>query len=122
MPRAKEHLIIGAVAAAATNALLQTLEGIGDPHHKFDWGELLTCAGIGGMVALIPDVLEPATTPNHRQIFHSVACAASVAYICTGKHTERWQRAERVFAVAIAAGYLSHLGADAMTPRSISLI
>jgi len=122
MPRAKEHLIIGTLTGAATNALLQMLEGIADPNRKFDWGELFVCAGIGGLAALAPDMLEPANSPNHRQIFHSVACAASVAYVCSGEHTNKWQRAERVFAVAISAGYLSHLGADAMTPRSISLI
>ena len=122
MPNAKQHFIIGAATGALVNALVQMFEIKSEPERKFDWGELLLCSGVGGLAALVPDILEPATTPNHRLFFHSVLCAGLVAYACSGKHTSRWARVTKIFVLVAGAGYLSHLIADAQTPKSIPFL
>jgi hypothetical protein len=42
--------------------------------------ELLLATGVGMVVGLLPDLLEPALHPNHRQFFHSYAVTALLAH------------------------------------------
>ena len=42
--------------------------------------EGLLCSGIGACFALLPDLLEPASSPNHRSFFHGVVFALFVGY------------------------------------------
>lgn len=120
MPNWKTHMIIGAATGAAVNIAIQAGRKVLSPKSHFDFGELLLCTGVASMAALIPDVLEPATSPNHRGFFHSFAMAAIVAYIITGKHTGKWPILFTLLIGTAGAGYLSHLAADACTPKSIN--
>jgi membrane-bound metal-dependent hydrolase YbcI (DUF457 family) len=122
MPNSKTHLIIGAGTGAVVNVLLQTDRMTMDHTLKFDWNELLLCTAIGAGAGLLPDILEPADSPNHRAFFHSIAMAALVAYSITGKHTKKWSPTTLLFWGVASVAYLSHLGADACTPKSIRLI
>jgi membrane-bound metal-dependent hydrolase YbcI (DUF457 family) len=70
----------------------------------------------------LPDLLEPADSPFHRQFFHSFAAAALVAYAISGKHTRCLGWAGRMLLWMIGLGYLSHIVADSRTPRSIPFI
>jgi len=77
-----------------------------------------------GMLGSLPDKLEPSLgNPNHRQFFHSLTLAGVIGYY--GWETWNWQTQnewEEVLKVLILAGcgaYLSHLIADAFTPRSL---
>ena len=122
MPNAKTHFVIGAAAGAAVNATMQWGRMALHPSAKFDWGEFFICTGSSGAAALLPDLLEPATSPNHRAFFHSLAMAAIVAYAVTGKHTGKWPIAISLLAGVAGVGYLSHIVADAITPKSIRFI
>ncbi|MBU6409312.1 MAG: metal-dependent hydrolase [Verrucomicrobia bacterium] len=122
MPNAKAHLVIGAVAGALVNVTMQRSRMALQPSTRFDLGELLACAGSSGLAALLPDLLEPATLPNHRAFFHSVAMAGIVAYAVTGKHTGKWPITISLLAGVAGIGYLSHIAADAITPKSIRFI
>jgi len=122
MPNAKTHLIIGGVTGAAVNVQLQLDRLSADPNGRFDWSELLVCTAAAATAALLPDLLEPATTPNHRAFCHSVAAAALVAYAVSGNHTKECSQSELLLLAMLGLGYLSHLAADATTPRSITLI
>jgi membrane-bound metal-dependent hydrolase YbcI (DUF457 family) len=122
MPNAKTHLIIGGLTGAVVNAQLQLDRLSADPNGRFDWGELLLCMAAAGAAALLPDLLEPATTPNHRSFCHSVTAAALVAYAVSGTHTKECSQSEFLLLTMLGLGYLSHLAADATTPRSITLI
>jgi membrane-bound metal-dependent hydrolase YbcI (DUF457 family) len=115
-------MLIGAATAALADLCSQYLRADGDPNWTIDWGELIATTAIGSVVGLIPDILEPATSPHHRGVFHSVASGAIVISICRRGYTEEASPEARMLAVAIAAGYLSHLGADSLTPQSIRLI
>ena len=85
---------------------------------------------LGGTVAALftnlPDILEPATSPNHRAIFHSLAFAA---FLGTCLHQlNRWQPQtgsemllKGVGMLAVSA-YLIHLALDFTTAKSLPLI
>ena len=122
MPNAKAHLIVGAITGAAVNLHLQLERSGPERTVRFDWGELLICSAAAGAAALLPDLLEPATTPNHRKFFHSLTMAALVAYAMTGRHTKKLSAKDLLLLTMIGMGYLSHLAADATTPRCISIV
>lgn len=105
MPNAKTHLIIGAATGAAVNVFMQASRIAFDPRANFDWGELLICTGAASIAALAPDILEPASSPNHRAFFHSVAMAGIVAFVITGKHTGKWPAVITLVVGAAGLGY-----------------
>lgn len=88
----------------------------------FPWGDVLLFGGIGFLCPSLPDLLEPATSPNHRQVFHSVAMAALVRHVAFSAHVEKLDPGTRAPLQAVALAYLSHLGADATTPASLPLL
>lgn len=74
----------------------------------------------------LPDILEPAVHPNHRQFFHSVAFASLLGI--AGYKVYKWnpdnpfdEAVRFVLMVAIGA-YGIHLLLDASTPKSLPLI
>lgn len=74
----------------------------------------------------LPDILEPATSPNHRQFFHSVAFAGllCIAFDELGKWQPESADGEFLKAlgqVAIPA-YLIHLFLDSLTSKSLPLV
>ena len=84
---------------------------------------------LGGVAAAVftnlPDLLEPATSPNHRAFFHSIAFAAIVG-ACFHR-LNQWQpetdseRFWRDAAMLAALAYLIHLAMDITTPKSLPL-
>ena len=87
---------------------------------------LLTCGGLAAFATRLPDVLEPAIHPHHRQFFHSIAFAALVGKLSYDAY--RWQPEtdgqELVRHLLILAGsaYLAHLALDLGTARGLPLI
>lgn len=122
MPRRLEHAAGGAVAAALVNLALQTEAASTNPNYEFDWMELLLCCAAGAGAACLPDLLEPADSPNHRSTCHSFAAAALVSWTISGKHINELPPGVRTLLVAGGVGYLSHLALDGMTPKCIPLI
>ena len=145
MPNKSQHLGIALFAQLTIEALKpSTLEG----DDRF-WDVVGACLGasFGGV---LPDILEPALSPNHRQFAHGIIPAAAAAHFGRGAHCEgcdslyawaheatrppvgagvtadsapRWLR----FVIAgffrgVPVGYLSHLVADFATPRCLPLI
>lgn len=86
----------------------------------------LAAAGIAYMSGTLPDILEPAYHPNHRQFCHSLAFAGMVgfgmykAYKYKPETTmQEWLR----FAVlAIGGAYLVHLAMDGTTPKGLPIL
>lgn len=85
---------------------------------------------LGGTAAAfltrLPDILEPATSPNHRQFFHSLAFAGllCLAFNELGNWQPESAGGEFLKAlgqVAIPA-YLIHLLLDSLTAKSLPLI
>lgn len=115
-------MAVGAAACAAFTIEKYMIRKKKDPNLKFSWGELLLSIGIGCCLASLPDLLEPATDPNHRKLFHSYAMAGLVGYGTFGKHMEKIDEDLKKFLQPIGVAYLSHLAAAAHTPRSLPLI
>lgn len=86
----------------------------------------LAAGAFGALCTNLPDILEPATSPNHRKLFHSVACA--VAIMVGIKKAWDWKpdddlgRLARFVVLVGGTGYLAHLALDATTKRSLPLI
>nr|WP_315848154.1 metal-dependent hydrolase [uncultured Rhodoferax sp.] len=86
----------------------------------------LAAGTFGALCTNLPDILEPATSPNHRKTFHSVTCAAVIAIGM--KKAWDWTpeddfgRFARFVLLVAGAGYLTHLALDATTKRSLPLI
>jgi inner membrane protein len=116
---ATEHRLTAAcILAAAAGASTE------DPKARCARGAL---AGLGGYCCgTLPDLIEPATHPHHRQFFHSVLFAVMVA--CAVYRLHHWEPETdgaallRVLSLIAGGAYLAHLALDAGTPRSLPLI
>lgn len=86
------------------------------------WDFLLTLLG-GYVGSILPDRLEPAVSPNHRDFAHSVTGGSSLVYLAIKVVTDtdvnpriKWLCRGFMF------GYASHLVSDATTPKGLSFI
>jgi hypothetical protein len=131
MPNFAKHFTTGAAVGGGINLLWQIAKICDSPDRpknfwefvgRINFGRVAGYAALGGSIASIPDILEPASNPNHRALFHSVACGGAVTYAAFGKHSERWTDEQRQSVRIAAASYLSHLMLDAGTPKSLPLI
>jgi inner membrane protein len=74
----------------------------------------------------LPDILEPAIHPNHRQFFHSITFAGLLGV--AGYKAYKWKPENPLeeairFALMVGIGaYGVHLLLDASTPKSLPLI
>jgi len=94
-------------------------------HGQITAAPVLT-GGLATLLASLPDWIEPATNPHHRQFFHSVTFACALGYgtyrlyqwepETTGEGLLRW------FLLVATGAYLAHLICDAGTPRSLPLL
>jgi membrane-bound metal-dependent hydrolase YbcI (DUF457 family) len=83
-------------------------------------------AGFAAVATNLPDIMEPAVNPHHRQFFHSLAFAGLL--IVAGKALYDWQpetdegRFWRKAGLIGLGAYMCHLALDATTPRSLPLL
>jgi membrane-bound metal-dependent hydrolase YbcI (DUF457 family) len=122
MASTKTHFIVGAATVAAVNLFKQFVQMQLDPARPFDWVELAAYAAVGGMIGVVPDRLEPATNPNHRQFFHSVLFGSAVLYCAHGAHSRSWDPEAKILLRAASYAYVSHLMADSLTPKGIRVV
>lgn len=93
--------------------------------HTFETAApLVGAAAAGGLVGgMLPDLLEPATSPNHRGIAHSIIIGIVLVGLLywffskNGKLT-LWT----AFFEGLVAGTVSHLAADSTTAKSLPLL
>lgn len=118
MANSKTHIVVGAVAGLALSALPQP-----------DGARLSNPAAgatVGAFFGKVPDLLEPAFHPNHRQFFHSWAVVGGCIY--GGYRLYRWRTTSpmetlvRGIGLVALGAYLSHLALDASTPKSLPLL
>ena len=137
MANRDEHDVLGGLIGVVSAFVAAAKQGR-EPHPLELLGGVL--GGVAG--SRLPDAFEPAVHPNHRQFAHSVTFAlgtgATVAPAGFRAQQSLAEQAEqiaetdpvsaallRVFggmAAGAAPGYLSHLAADARTPKSIPLL
>lgn len=86
----------------------------------------VAAGGFAALCATLPDLIEPATSPHHRQFFHSLTFAA---FLGAGLHQlwkyqpksqlELWTRRAGLIA---GGSYLVHLALDSTTPMGLPLV
>lgn len=109
MSNSLEHMSIGAISTGIGYLIKEkSLNKI--PNKENLLGSLI----LGGFMGLLPDILEPANNPQHRQFFHSII----MGLITMGIKNENYQKLLDLSKY----GYLSHLALDALTPASLPLI
>jgi membrane-bound metal-dependent hydrolase YbcI (DUF457 family) len=118
----KQHRQIGAVAGAFFTIAKHYFEKADNPEKEFPWGELALNTGIGYVLGSLPDWIKPAVHSHHRKFFHSTVAGAGVAYGAFGEHARNWDEEFKVPVQGTALAYISHLVADATTPRGIALV
>ena len=86
----------------------------------------LLAIGASTAFCQLPDLLEPATNPHHRQFFHSVSFLVMLGYGL--KKAYDWKPEDnggqllRFLILCAGAGYISHLVLDGLTPKSLPLL
>lgn len=147
MANYRTHLATGTVVGGIAAGLLAT--HVAPPFAAAEVAGGLLGGAIGG---IMPDVLEPATSPDHRKLAHSVVAAGALGLAdvtqrqaaCRGRATLHTLNAaslplgcrERCDAELAAAwwsflaglvagfcvGYASHLAMDALTAKSLPVL
>jgi hypothetical protein len=116
---ADAHRLAGATALAAPAGILARADEERVPHAA------IGCVG-GYLFGTLPDLLEPATNPHHRQFFHTWAFAALVA--CGMYRLYQWEpetaaeKVCRVLGLVAGAAYLAQFALDATTKRSLPVM
>lgn len=86
----------------------------------------LASRGLAPLLGSLPDWIEPASNPHHRQFFHSVTFLCWVGYVtyrvCRGQPETPWQQLMRWLGVVVGGAYMVHLMCDARTPRSLPML
>lgn len=113
-----EHAIIGALMSLGLYGLYKYLKQE-KPSIPGALGSLL----IGGLAGVLPDVLEPATSPSHRSFFHSIALLLMLTY----GNLKAWESQnltddQKLVISLLSASYSSHLLSDSSTPKSIPFL
>lgn|SRR5665213_628999 len=131
MPNFKKHITVGAAVGGGANLLWQLCKILDAPNAPKDFWEILSRIDfleiaafgvVGAGCAALPDMIEPATSPNHRAAFHSVVCAGFVSYGAFGKHTHNLSPVEKHALCVAAVSYLSHLVLDSETSKGLPLL
>jgi hypothetical protein len=126
MPHRARHLKIGALAGAVGGGVYSAVRQYEAaeccPGKEFDVSEVVldtVKGGAAGAVAgVLPDVLEPPLSPNHRGIFHSVPLLAVLVFAAILLFG-RSKSALLGLLFSLLVGYISHLWADGNTPRGL---
>lgn len=119
MPSGNVHRAVAAVIVGGTFAIHESQSGKAT-------AKPVVAGSLAAALANLPDRLEPAIHPNHRQFFHSLTAALLVG--CAGyklykwQPTEDWQQVVRLAALVACGAYVLHLAADSLTKNSIPLL
>ena len=116
---AAEGAFVGGFLGAAGGLIRARVEG--RPVTLWDLvGGTLVGAGAGAVAGVLPDILEPASHPNHRRVFHSLELAIGLApVVMKVVANERYGVAVLAVGVPAAAGYWLHLARDSETSRGL---
>lgn len=118
MSDGKTHFKAGVIASIISYA-----QGKKSRNETTDLGELLAVGLFGGAAAMLPDIIDPPTNPNHRSIGHSMVVSGLLIPKLMNRINENNQMTpkEKDFFKSIVMGYTSHFLLDARTPAGLPL-
>ena len=111
------HLLSGGLAGTGTYLIEKNKSG-----EKPTPSGLIMSLGGGALTGILPDILEPATSSNHRGFFHSISFGILIVFLLPGLFRSNFisERCKIVLSV-LRAAYGSHLVLDSFTPRGLPL-
>ena len=116
MPGRATHEFAGSLTAIAVAATMPSASIVSVGASYF----------IGKNAGRIPDLLEPATSPNHRKFFHSWMALGAMSYGWKKAYDREpetdLEKFLRYVALVGGAAAISHLVLDSLTPKSLPLI
>ena len=78
---------------------------------------------LGAAAGSLPDMIEPATNPQHRGLFHSTSVGIGLTYLLRKvARSETLSQEEKLVSAILGMGYLSHLSLDSRTSQGLPLI
>ena len=118
MPNGKTHMLVGAGVGLGVALIDKDKHQIS---HNPAFG-----AFIGAISGKLPDIIEPALNPNHRQFFHSytvmTASIAAILKVYKWSPDKNFEKLIRGFVLIGGCAYLSHLICDSTTPKGLPLV
>ena len=119
MPNGNAHRLIAALAVGGICV-------VNESHEEKITGKLFVNALLAALTTNLPDLIEPASNPHHRQFFHSVVfgsvVASSALKLYQWQTEEDWEKVFRQILLVWSGAYLIHLLADSFTPRGLSIL
>jgi len=119
MPNATAHRVGAALVVGGVAAFHESQAGDAT-------GKPLAAGLLAALCGTLPDILEPATHPNHRQFCHSWVF---MALLGGGLHKlyqwqpdTPWQEVLRWVGLVGGGSYLVHLAMDSTTSKSLPLL
>ncbi|MBN26829.1 MAG: metal-dependent hydrolase [Alteromonadaceae bacterium] len=118
MPNAKTHMLVG--AGVGLTAALRDKKKHPASHN------VVVAPAIGAFMGRLPDILEPALHPNHRQFLHGMTVltllTAGLLKAYRWSPDEPFEKFLRGLMLIGGGAYLSHLICDASTPKGLPLV
>ncbi|WP_404391354.1 metal-dependent hydrolase [Pseudoalteromonas phenolica] len=118
MPNGKTHMLVGAGVGLGVALIDQDKHSIS---HNPAFGTV-----IGAISGKLPDMIEPALNPHHRQFFHSylfmTVSAAAMFKVYKWSPDTPFEKLMRGIALIGGCAYLSHLICDSTTPKGLPLV
>ena len=113
-----KHMVIGALSGFGVYLIYKVIK-----EESPDLFEAILSLIGGALVGLLPDLLEPATNPNHRSFFHSVAAMLLLIYgISTVWQSDQLDENQKLMISILSTAFGSHLVADSTTTRGLPLL
>ncbi len=118
MAKKSDHILAGAAVGLIAYGAYKFFK-----NESFTLDGAILATASGSLVALLPDILEPALHPGHRGFFHSLACASGTIYLANKAIKSEKVPAElKMPLVVLVASLTSHWALDAGTPLSLPLV
>lgn len=113
-----DHIIIGALSALGIYSLFKLSK-----NEKITLQGAATSMAAGGLIGMVPDLIEPPTNPNHRSFFHSIGFFMLLSVGNIKMWESNYIPEELKQALSIMSGaYGSHLISDATTKKGLPFL
>lgn len=118
MPNNDEHTFVSGLIGLACYLGYKGLTGT-----KPSLLGAVASTSLGAAAGSLPDMIEPATSPQHRGLFHSASAGLGLTYLLRkAVRSETLSREEKLVSAIVGLGYLSHLSLDSQTSQGLPLI
>jgi len=118
MPSRGTHIAIGIAVTGLAYLGYKVLK-----QEPMTWQGALGTVSLGGLIAVLPDITEPATDPNHRGFFHSVTLLTILGWanynVCQSPNLDPSVKKTLVLG---SLAYASHLIVDSTTPKGLPFL